>query len=138
MPSKVREFDETVTVDLDPARSFLAPGLRTLKNRNADRLFGFTQQIFAKEFRAAAERLNLGHMMPHSYQLRHSGPSHDMQQKLRSLLEIKIRGRWRADASLRRYQKEGRLAQQLGLLPLGLRRRAVAAPRLLGAHLRKL
>ena len=32
----------------------------------------------------------------------------------RGLLEIKLRGRWRAGRSVARYQKEGRVAEQLG------------------------
>ena len=52
------------------------------------------------------------------HQLRHFGPSFDRCHRLRSLMEIKARGRWAADASLRRYEQHGRLNQEYHRLPL--------------------
>ena len=49
--------------------------------------------------------------------IRHSGPSYDRCHRLRSLLEIKARGRWAADSSLRRYEQHGRLNQEFHRLP---------------------
>ena len=43
------------------------------------------------------------------YQARHSGASSDVASGRRTVHETKLRGRWQADASLRRYQKGGRL-----------------------------
>ena len=43
------------------------------------------------------------------YRLSHSGPSADFSQARRRLDEIQARGRWVAAASMRRYQKGGRL-----------------------------
>eukprot|EP00973_Karenia_brevis_P067713 9420352-Karenia_brevis.AAC.1 len=65
-----------------------------------------------KEFQRAAEALQLK-PRPVLHQLRHSGPSADRAEKLRTLLEIKHRGRWMADKSVARYNKQGRINQQL-------------------------
>eukprot|EP00971_Amphidinium_carterae_P138188 2738140-Amphidinium_carterae.1 len=53
----------------------------------------------------------LGEQVP--YVLRHSGASHDAVHKLRDLVAVQRRGRWLSMASLRRYAKGGRLADQL-------------------------
>jgi hypothetical protein len=58
------------------------------------------------------------------YMFRHAGASTDFALKLRPLAEIKLRGRWKSDASLRRYEKGGRLADQLQRLPPRLRTHA--------------
>lgn len=41
----------------------------------------------------------------------------DYWEKHRSIVEIQKRGRWRATASVRRYEKGGRLSQLLNSLP---------------------
>mgnify|MGYP003334289348 CR=1 FL=1 len=66
----------------------------------------------------AAKALQLERSLgiPHLYVLRHSGASADMRQRRRSLDEIKRRGRWRADGSLRRYEKGGRAQERLSAL----------------------
>ena len=43
------------------------------------------------------------------YQNRHGGPSRDIQMKLRCLAEVQKRGHWKSPASLRNYEKAGRL-----------------------------
>ena len=43
------------------------------------------------------------------YQLRHGGASNDYCKKTRRLDEIMTRGRWRTQASLRRYVKSGQV-----------------------------
>ena len=54
--------------------------------------------------------------MPHVYVLRHSGASADKVMLRRTLPEIKSRGRWRSDSSVRRYQKGGRSLERLAAL----------------------
>ena len=56
---------------------------------------------------------------PVPYQLRHSGASSDRSSGLRSLDEIRKRGRWRSIASVDRYEKGGRVAEQLNRLAPG-------------------
>ena len=53
----------------------------------------------------------------HPYRWRHGGASMDFWEKHRDLVSIQKRGRWRAMASVRRYEKGGRLAQLLSKLP---------------------
>lgn len=53
----------------------------------------------------------------HPYRLRHGGASRDFALKLRRLEEIQRRGRWKSFASVRRYEKGGRLQQLLRQLP---------------------
>ena len=60
--------------------------------------------------------------------LRHSGPTYDQAVKYRTLSEIKLRGRWMSDASVQRYRKEGRVAEQLHRLLPEVRARALGAP----------
>ena len=117
--SKTQEYDESLLVDngLLPAL-----GQRILKHAQSrqkeDTLFAVSQQQVALDLQAAAARLRVPASMPMvMYMLRHSGASTDFALKLRALPEIKLRGRWRGDASLRRYEKGGRLAEQLAKLP---------------------
>ena len=49
----------------------------------------------------------------HLYVLRHSGPSADRLNDRRPELEVKIRGRWKGDRSLKRYEKGGRVLEVL-------------------------
>ena len=51
------------------------------------------------------------------YTLRHGGASHDLLFKLRTLPEIKMRGRWVTDASLVRYTKATRAQAELHRIP---------------------
>ena len=53
---------------------------------------------------------------PMLHQLWHTGRNVDLASGARTLLEIKRRGSWKADASLRRYEKSGRIAEQLHAL----------------------
>eukprot|EP00973_Karenia_brevis_P068349 9507587-Karenia_brevis.AAC.1 len=77
------------------------------------------QNALASQFQQAAKILNL-HPPPCLYQLRHSGASRDFQAGHRTLKEIKRRGRWKTDSSVRRYEKGGRITDQLQKLPVPL------------------
>ena len=54
---------------------------------------------------------------PTPYSLRHGGASHDALTNRRSLAEIKKKGRWRTDSSVRRYEKAAVAMKQLSKLP---------------------
>jgi len=56
------------------------------------------------------------------YQFRHSGPSWDILQGLRSLAEVQKRGRWKAFSSVCRYEKSGRSLQGYEGLSESMRR----------------
>eukprot|EP00973_Karenia_brevis_P034263 4726174-Karenia_brevis.AAC.1 len=51
------------------------------------------------------------------YSLRHGGASEDLLRGRRRLQEVMRRGRWQSESSLRRYSKEGLLAQELAKVP---------------------
>ena len=51
------------------------------------------------------------------YALRHGGASHDFLMQTRSLVEIKKRGRWGSDLSVKRYQKASRALAELKKVP---------------------
>ena len=74
----------------------------------------------------------------HPYRLRHGGASHDFVNKLRDLTEIQHRGRWKSTASVRRYQKGGRLTQLMNALPKQVQQHAIKAASKLQDTLRKL
>ena len=77
---------------------------------------GYTEMVSA--WKQALVDVGLEHNHAVLHQLRHFGPSFDRCHRLRSLMEIKARGRWAADASLRRYEQHGRLNQEYHRLPL--------------------
>ncbi len=52
-----------------------------------------------------------------SYSLRHGGASDDRLTDRRSLAEVTRRGRWRSDASLRRYEKPPIVLRQVAMMP---------------------
>ena len=100
-------------------------------------LFSVTQEQVALDLQVAASRLRLPSTMNVvMYMLRHIGASTDFALKHRSLAEIKLRGRWRGDQSLRRYEKGGRLAEQLSRLPEKLRAHVVRCAKLVNSVLR--
>ena len=53
----------------------------------------------------------------HPYRWGHGRASMDFWEKHRDLVSIQKRGRWRAMASVRKYEKGGCLAQLLSKLP---------------------
>ena len=93
---------------LDSKRlDFLDPVLRMLSKKPGDEsLFGYDYPSFTKVFQTAARRIGLK-LVP--YLCRHSGASIDRSKKLRSQEEVQKRGRWSQLASVRRYEKHGRL-----------------------------
>ena len=54
---------------------------------------------------------------PSMHTLRHGGASHDLLTMRRPLREVKDRGRWISDKSLRRYAKAAKMQQRIAALP---------------------
>lgn len=123
--SKVGEFDESVTID-QPQMGFL--------NRYVGRCYAQKKKdgklnervvicetnkykTFAAAFKDAATKLRLP-QLPVAHQLRHAGPSVDRAGNRRPLTEVKRRGRWAADRSVKRYEKSGLVDLQLAALPV--------------------
>ena len=135
MPSKTREFDETLSLDL-PRYQFLGGVFEKLihnRPRGAP-LFEFTAAELTEAMKSAA--LTIGVRYPvFPYLLRHTGASTDFATGDRNLLAIKRRGRWMADKSVRRYEKGSQLTRLLRDLPPAGRRFCVDSARLLPAVL---
>ena len=109
-PSKVGEFDVSIVLD-SPWLSWAGPVYERLKaGPSGDPLFEFGYPELLVKFRLAVAWLGRPRTVP--YQLRHSGPSIDRSEGLRSLAEVKKRGQWKADKSVVRYEKAARLTSQ--------------------------
>ena len=115
-PGKTKDFDESVLVDNCP---FLSPFLEVLaSNRSPESmLWPHSPEEYTKEFEAAVVALKLEPLKPCRYAMRHGGASEDLLLRRRSALEVKRRGRWRSDDSLKRYGKETRLLAELSKIP---------------------
>ena len=105
-----------VLIDMDdwllPARQ----ALRVTRPLEAP-LGSFSLDEVREMFARAVERLEAGKVQAHLYGLRHGGASHDLLTRRRTLLEVKFRGRWSSDTSLKRYAKATRLQKEMEKLP---------------------
>ena len=115
-PSKTNTYDDTILLD-----SVDFPNLGTmitdLARRRKDHpfLFGdFKTDELRTAFEDASQLLKLPPLV--LYQLRHGGASHDLLYRRREMEAIKQRGRWRTDASLRRYAKQGKVQSMVANL----------------------
>jgi len=127
--SKTGEFDCSLMVD-NPDFPFMPALLSMLKLRGQNRSAQLTTRIFSITYRqwsaqyAEAARLltleNFGssgyHLLPVLYQLRHGGASHELATGRREITALAKRGRWASIASLRRYEKGGRLTELVSRL----------------------
>ena len=66
----------------------------------------------------AVRDLGIDVLRPSLYSNRHGGASGDLLSRRRPVDEVKKRGRWRSDASLRRYGKETRLLSEMLKVPV--------------------
>ena len=64
------------------------------------------------------ELTGVGKLQADPYALRHGGASHDSLYKRRGYEDRKQRGRWRTDASVRRYDKHARLLKEINRMPV--------------------
>ena len=120
--TKTQEFDDSLLLDSHWIQ-ILRPALRVLKEGDQNRrLWSFNYPDFVKELGKACEASGVPKMVP--YEMRHSGPSHDRCHKLRSLLQVQKRGRWKSTRSLVRYEKATRMQQQWNKLHPALKSHA--------------
>ena len=105
--SKTAERDESIILNGEVATKLQPIFKEMKKSRHMDaKLFPFDQSAFSAAILDAAKTLGLHQRIGFvAYSLRHAGASHDMLTQCRSLSEIKMRGRWKCDASLLRYAK---------------------------------
>ncbi|CAE8645231.1 unnamed protein product, partial [Polarella glacialis] len=112
--SKVGLYEESLMLD-SPFCLWLGPLLLKLVTAPdcQDLLFPLEYHTWKLHWDAAIKAAGLQELGYVPYQLRHGGPSHDHFFKLRSMLEIKLRGRWSADSTRKRYEAGGRIEQEL-------------------------
>ena len=66
------------------------------------------------------------------YELRHAGPSWEKLLNLRTQAEVQKRGRWKTLKSVMRYEKAGRLHQEMSKLDPDLRHHLEECARVVG------
>ena len=105
-------FDEAVHLDSEPRLGTLIAAVRGNRPATAA-LWTVTAEEDIRQFDAIIQDLRLQALQPSRYSLRHAGASEDLLGKRRTVEEVKKRGRWVADSSLKRYGKETRLQTEL-------------------------
>ena len=123
IPGKTNIFDETVTIDREPwIANFIEILVKHRQGESMSSVWDHRHVDFVQAFKTALEYWKLQFLGATLYSLRHLGASWDFLHKARPLNEIKKRGRWATDQSLRRYAKEARLQKQTGKIPERLAR----------------
>ena len=124
-PGKTGEFDTSVPLDLERQKLLSRPLERLKKvTSSQDLVFPFSYVHFADQFKKGLQHLGLGHLKMSPYCCRHGGASQDRAEKLRSVEAVAKRGGWRSFASIRRYEKHGRLNLVLQSMPEETRTKA--------------
>ena len=114
--AKSGEYDESVMIDR-PDLPWLDRYLAALRRQSPKKsVWPFTQAEYAHNLAELIKTANFEALKIDTYSLRHGGASTDSLEKRRTLIEIKRRGRWRADESVRRYEKASIALKQLELL----------------------
>ena len=73
----------------------------------------------------AAHAVGLDSLRPVMYSLRHTGASSDILNRRRTLEEVKRRGAWPSDLTVKKYEKHARALAQMARLPPAVQRHAV-------------
>eukprot|EP00435_Cladocopium_sp_Y103_P050327 s239_g15.t1 len=116
VPGKTGIFDSAVVLDSDLwMNTFLSRLISGKQPGNP--LWTSSHAEFRDMFNMVVQKLKLEHLGLTLYALRHGGATHDVLSRRRSMLEVKQRGRWSADSSLKRYVKEARLQTELAKVP---------------------
>ena len=112
IPGKTALFDGSILLDSD---LWMGPLLAkiTVGRNPAEPLWADPHQLLVQQFSQITKELGLEELGLSLYALRHGGASHDILASRRPLLEVKKRGRWSTDSSLKRYVKEARLQHEL-------------------------
>jgi len=120
VPGKTGVFDASVVLDSD---AWMYPLLTQLGmgKTATDVIWDQPHNVLVDQFAKALEALNLTHLNSCLYTLRHGGATHDILTRRRSMMEVKQRGRWGSDSSLKRYVKLARLQTELAKVPIDVR-----------------
>ena len=115
--SKTGEFNESLQILRPWLGSALLRYSRTRTPAATTRLWGFNLLQMRQVLHRATKSLGLEKLNIVPYTARHTGASLDRLEDNLSLAEVQRRGRWKAEASVRRYEKRA-LAQEVAhLLP---------------------
>lgn len=116
--TKVGEFDESVLMDV-PELKWIHPYMSELAPRQPPTkpVWPFDCADYCRRFLKASRLAGTRCLGLYPYSLRHGGASFDALQGRRPLAQIKKQGRWKADSSVRRYEKATRALQRVHRLP---------------------
>jgi hypothetical protein len=116
--SETGERDESIVIDA-PGFSWIWEDLRLLQQRRRmhgqGKLWPFEAVDYLAPVKEAAAATGQPDVVPYSVRL--SGASHGLVVRERTTAEVKARGRWKSDASLRRYGKPAKELQAKDNLP---------------------
>ena len=113
---KTGEFDESLRIDW-PELKWLHPLLRMIARLPPNqKVWPFAERGIHDLYMTSASDAGITQLGSTPYCLRHGGASHDALTGRRTLSEIKDRGRWLSDKSLRRYKKAAAAQKQLVLM----------------------
>lgn len=79
-------------------------------------LWGVTGAVIIENFKRVTNVLGMDAVDACRYRLRHGGAAHDLLSQCRSLTEIKSRGHWSSESSVKRYTKATRSLKLLSLV----------------------
>lgn len=114
--SKIGEYDEAMLLDL-PRYQFLGKKLEAMTRGRPEKallLSGPPGEM--GRFMARASAVLKLPLVAHPYQLRHIGASTDVGHGDLLIADVKRRGQWRADISVRRYERAGQLTRVFRML----------------------
>ena len=119
--SKTGEHDESMLLDSAGFEWMAQPLQELLARRPRDGpLWPFSHDEYVEALHMAIKTLGLEAFINAVYAFRHAGASHDLLLGKRTFQEVKDRGRWRSDMSMKRYAKPAQSLEQLGALPLSV------------------
>ena len=114
----------------------LHPLFVSLKRRSGkEKVWSFDYRNFSAPVKRVFEMAGLGGANIHPHMLRHGGASDDALRQTRAMIDIKRRGRWAADSSVKRYEKHARVLKSLENLPNQVRDYGNRIANRLGDHL---
>ena len=118
-PSKSGEYEESVIFDSNGFEWMSAAIFGALhRNRSPqEMLIPLETAVLLAQWKQAIERLKLDKLEIARYSMRHSGASWDLMERNRTVGDIKARGRWASDSSMKRYLKTAKasdMAHRMG------------------------
>ena len=130
VPGKTGEYDLSIVYDSEP---WIGPFFEVLTRGRAPNSLLWTANSASTSAALlhGCEVLGFLPLRPCRYALRHGGASDDLLTGTRARADVKARGDWKSDRSVRRYGKQARALDELSKLPP----RSLAYGRLVADHL---